>query len=453
MASETVSQILSKYILGLRYEDFPQEVVAKAKQCILDQLGVQLRGGTLEWVQPEYEMARRMESKPDSTIAYHGTKMAPAYAAFVNGTFGQSSETDDIGPGGHVGAAAVPASMAIGEMARVDGKTFIKGVVAGYEVMARTGRALSGRLGDRGFHLQGVNGVFGSVASAGVLLGLNEKQMVNAFGIAGSHSSGITEYTQVGGEVKRAHAGIANFGGVHSALLAHYGLTGPVTVFEGKKGVFHAFADVDDGIDSVIGDLGEEWVIMLTGFKPYPTVITLHSPLDALNKALAGNDLNHKDIKEIRVGMAAHGVTHGASIYRPKDVVGAQFSLAFSFGLRIVRGKNDLSDYMNPAMWEDQAILDIADKVQPYGHPGATGVGRFAQVEVELKNGGIIEATVSNSKGSADNPMTSEEFEAKFRMLAAPAISEHRQNEILMAVNNLENLPKVSELIDLLKKD
>ncbi|MCL0044283.1 MmgE/PrpD family protein, partial [Dehalococcoidia bacterium] len=217
MASDTVSRVLARYVLGILYDDIPSYVVNMAKNCIMDQLGVQLRGGTLHWTQPAYRMVRGMESRGTSTIVVHGEKTTSAYAAYVNGTFGQSCEMDDVGVGGHAGAATVPPSIAIGELVGASGKDLIRAVVLGYEAMGRVGNGIGGG-GERGFHAQSVNGVFGAMTSAGLLLGLDENQMVDAYGIAGSHSCGVTEYAQVGGEVKRLHAGIANRGGVQSAL-------------------------------------------------------------------------------------------------------------------------------------------------------------------------------------------------------------------------------------------
>ena len=65
-------------------------------------------------------------------------------------------------------------------------------------------------------------------------------------GVAGSHASGTTEYSQSGGEVKRAHAGIGAAGGIRSARLAQLGLSGPPTIFEGKRGFLQAFCNAHD---------------------------------------------------------------------------------------------------------------------------------------------------------------------------------------------------------------
>jgi len=40
---------LAEHTSKLRYEDIPSDVIEKAKDCILDQIGVELIGSTLEW--------------------------------------------------------------------------------------------------------------------------------------------------------------------------------------------------------------------------------------------------------------------------------------------------------------------------------------------------------------------------------------------------------------------
>jgi 2-methylcitrate dehydratase PrpD len=450
MAEQTISRLLARHVLGIRYGDLPPKIVSLAKDCIIDQLGVQLRGATLHWTQPVYHMIRNMGCKQESTLVFHGGKTTTSYAAYVNGTFGQSCELDDVGVGGHAGAATVPTSMALGELLDISGKDLIRAVVAGYEAMGRVGDGMMNGARERGFHSQSVNGPFGAVTSAGILLGLDEDAMVNAYGITGSHSCGVTEFAQVGGEVKRAHAGIANRNGVQSALLAKEGLTGPATIFEGKRGVIQAFAAPNSNPQNIITDLDKDYQMTRTTFKPYPTVLTLHAAIDALNMVLAQNRINYPDIREINVGMGPH-LVHGGAIYRPTDVVGAQFSLAFSFGLRLVTGKSEFEDYENPMKWVDPNILRIADLVKPYSLPEAiNGLSFMAKVQIKLVDGSTFEALQQYSKGSPENPLTPAELEAKFRMLAHVAVPDKRMDQILEMVQNLEVISDISQLVSLL---
>jgi 2-methylcitrate dehydratase PrpD len=239
---------LAAHASKLRYKDIPSDVIEKAKDCILDQVGVELIGSTLEWNKIAYRYVTEMGGKAESTIVNYGTKVPSLDAAFVNATFGQGCELDDVGfaAGGHLSAATVPVGLALCEKERVSGKALLSSVVAGCDVMYRLLLAVRPSSGKRGFHSHGIGGPFGAMVVAARLLRLNDDQMLHAFGIAGSHASGTMEYDQTGGEVKRVHAGIAARGGIQAAMLARLGLTGPPTIIEGKRGFLRVFADQCD---------------------------------------------------------------------------------------------------------------------------------------------------------------------------------------------------------------
>ena len=44
MSTPPITRELVRFAVGLQYEDIPADAVAKAKDCILDQLGVELIG-------------------------------------------------------------------------------------------------------------------------------------------------------------------------------------------------------------------------------------------------------------------------------------------------------------------------------------------------------------------------------------------------------------------------
>src|SRR5215470_3236892 len=224
---ETVAHKLGSFVSELKYEDLPPEVVAKTKQFLLDQLACQLLGSTVEWNQPIYRFIKENKHGGPASIVNYGDRVPVDDAAFVNGTFGQGCELDDHYDrgGGHPGAASIPVAMALAEQKRVDGKTFISAIVAGYEIGWRVGQGLLPQMQRRGFHSQSVIGVFMAAAAAGKILQLNPNQMTTTFAIAGSHACGTMEFDQTGGEVKRMHAGLACAGGIRSAMLARLGLT------------------------------------------------------------------------------------------------------------------------------------------------------------------------------------------------------------------------------------
>jgi 2-methylcitrate dehydratase PrpD len=245
----------------LRYEDLPPEVLFHARRCMLDTLGVQVRGATLPWVQPVYRYVRSLGGAKEATVTFHGDRLIAPYAAYANSVFAYSCELQHHGSYGsaHSGVIVVPTVLALGEKLASTGRDIITAMAVGYEVQGRLGLELFDRVMKRHFHPQGLLGVFSSAAAAGKLLGLDEGQLAHAFAIAGSHASTIVEYDQAGGEVKRAHGAIALRNGIQLACLAGEGLTGPLTVFEGRRGVFAAFSGGEGDPERTLSDLGQPY--------------------------------------------------------------------------------------------------------------------------------------------------------------------------------------------------
>ncbi|HXG50034.1 MAG TPA: MmgE/PrpD family protein [candidate division Zixibacteria bacterium] len=447
-----ITKRLATHVAKVRYEQIPGEAIAKAKDCILDQLGVELIGSTLDWNKIVYRYVLEIGGRPESTIIHYGNRVPALDAAFVNATFGQGCELDDLGfaAGGHLSAATVPVALALSEREPVAGRDLLAAVVVGCDVMYRLLSAVRPSAGRRGFHSHGIGGPFGAMTAAARLLRLSEEQTLHAFGIAGSHASGTMEYDQTGGEVKRVHAGIAARGGLQAALLARLGLTGPPTIIEGKRGFCRVFADEYE-LDTITRDLGVDFKIMRIWFKVYPSVATVQGPIDTLAKLVEEHDVQPEQVEEIRVGMSETSLAHGGAIYEPTDVAGAQFSLPFSLALRVLKRDNDLSLYMDPKLWRDPAILAMAAKVKSYADPNASGEQNYnTTMEVKLAGGKTLKAFQQYPPGSPFNPMSREELRKKFRRLAGAVLPGTKVDAIVETVDRLETLERASDLLPLL---
>lgn len=449
-----ITEQLAIHTAKVRYEDIPPEAIEKAKDCILDQIGVQLIGSTLEWNKIAYRYVADMGGRGESTVVHYGKKVPTLDAAFVNATFGQGCELDDVGfaAGGHPGAATVPVALAVGEKQHSSGKDFLAAVVVGWDVMYRLLAAVRPSSGKRGFHSHGIGAPFGAMATAARLLGLNDGQMLHAFGIAGMHSSGTMEYDQTGGEVKRVIAGIAARGGIQSALLAQLGLTGPPTIIEGKRGFLKVFAD---GVEpeGITRDLGREFKIMRIWFKLYPCVATVQGVIYTLGKLIDEHRFTADDVEEIQVGISETSLSHGGAIYEPHDTATAQFSLPFSLAIRLLKNDNDLSFYMDPKLWTDPKVLALAKKVKSYADPNAKKDQNYnTTMEVKLSNGKTYKAFEPYPPGSPLNRVSRDVLRAKFRKMARAVLPDERIDKLIEAVDRLETCNDTAQLIPLLVK-
>jgi len=450
----SITKKLAAHTARVRYEDLPPEAIEKAKDCILDQVGVELIGSTLEWNKIAYRYVADMGGRAESTIVNYGTKALALDAAFVNATFGQGCELDDVGfaAGGHPSAATVPVALALCEKQPCSGKDFLAAVVVGYDVMYRLLRAVRPSSGKRGFHSHGIGAPFGAMATAARLLRLDERQILHAFGIAGMHSSGTMEYDQTGGEVKRVIAGIAARGGIQAAFLAQLGLTGPPTIIEGKRGFLKVFADEVEP-EEVTRDLGSDFKIMRAWFKLYPCVATVQGVIYTLTRMIEEYHFGPDDIEEIHVGISETSLSHGGAIYEPRDTASAQFSLPFSLAIRLLKNDNDLSFYMDPKLWTDPKVLALAKKVKSYADPKAKKDQNYnTTMEVRLTNGKTYKAFEAYPPGSPLNMVSRDVLRTKFRQMARLVLTEDRMERLIDAVDHLENYDDAAKLIPLLVK-
>lgn len=466
MGSKTVAQDLARYIADLRYEDLPPEAVQAAKEALLDQLGIQLMGSTLPWTGATLQVMREIGKAGDSTVIGQGDRLTPLDAASVNANYAHSCELDDSGysGGAHSGALSVPCALALSEAHHRSGRDLLLGVVLGYEILYRIGRVLSRPAVELGFHHQSVVGPFGVAAVAAKLLGLAPETTAHALSIAGSHSGGVMEYDQSGGEVKRFHNAMATRGGMLSVLLARAGLTGPPTIFEGKRGVVRMFGRVEDARSIPDGLHDTSWfAVQGRTMKIYPTVGTVPTSIQAMARIMDENAFSHTDVERIDVWVQPNALLHGASIQVPVDTISAQFSMAFSLGLRLVKGRNDLRDYMDERLWKDPDILTVGRALHVHGDPGygqkdaAEGGSSInwttvngARVRVRLRDGRLLEVEEPYRKGSMMNPLTTQESQDKFRGLASAVLDGERADRVIDAVDQLETLPDVAQLVPLL---
>ncbi|GAX57461.1 MmgE/PrpD family protein [Streptomyces olivochromogenes] len=450
MSENTLATRLAAWVAALEYDQLPPRAVEMAKLLILDQLGLQVRGATLPNVQPELRLVEAMKATPESTMVLSGARTVAPYAAFANGTLGAAFEFDDVHMyAAHIGSAVVPTALAFGESTSADGREVLTAVVAGAQVMSLLGATTVRDMVRVGWHGSKILGTFGAAATAGRLLGLTPGRLTEALGIAGRDAGGTMEYERSGGEVKRMHSGSAARSGSQAALLAQDGLTGPATIIEGERGLFRLFAGTRD--TSGVDGLWDHFHIVDTIFRLYPTIGSAGPAIEAVAHLLARDHLPWREIKEIRLGLPAIAVGHGAAVTRPTDMVSAQFSTAFSVALRLVRGHNRPEDYMDPALWTDPDLLSVVDKVVPYAMEFPSDAPFLScRVDIALVEGRVLSHTQWGVRGHPAHPDTEDtDIETKFLDNVEGIISRPAARKIIERIKGLERLPDVAELMNL----
>src|SRR3954468_18166019 len=272
----SVAETLAERIVTLKPGSLPAATRRKCEDLLIDVVGLCVTARNEDYIGSA--LAGCDDDGPCTAIG-HARTLTAAGAAFVNGSAAHGEDFDDTFEGGpiHAGAVIVPAVLAACERHNPDGRAALRGIAVGMETTCRLSLVTQGALHKAGFHPTAVFGAMGAAAGVGAAFGLNQKQMVDAIGTAGSMASGIIEYLAEGTWPKRMHAGWAAQSGIRAALLGKAGFYGPRTVFEGVHGVFNGFAHTSKGdYDALTGDFGTRWVTETVAFKPYPCGTMAH---------------------------------------------------------------------------------------------------------------------------------------------------------------------------------
>jgi 2-methylcitrate dehydratase PrpD len=83
--------------------------------------------------------------------------------------------------------------------------------------------------------------------------------------------------------------------------------------------------------------------------------------------------------------------------------------------------------------------------------PDAAIKGNNCAVEIEMADGRTLESFCEHPRGSFENPLSRAQIEAKFRTYAKGVISDAQAEEVVAAVNRLEGLASVRQLMELLR--
>lgn len=359
------SQVLADYAVNLSLADVPDVVKQKAMLCIIDTIGAMVaaapnRVGDIV----TSHAVKRSRGGPCMLFGRPETVDVEA-AALANGTLGHVLELDDghRPSDNHLGCVVVPGAFAAAEHVKASGADLLKAVIVGYDIMGRVGAAVCLPRLQTPFHGTGTTGGFGSAAAAGVLLGLSERQLAHALGIAGTGAAGTREVFVSGADCKSYQVGRATWNGVNAALLAEEGLEGPLKIFEGQYGFVGAMTS-QPRPELVTADLGKRFAVMDSAFKVHAVCGLLFTAIDASVALLAEHKINPDAIDKIRVALPGWVRTDAVFTRRRPDTVGtSRFSVPYAVAAAFAEGEVTPRQISERAL-HDPKIAALEDKVE-----------------------------------------------------------------------------------------
>lgn len=472
-----VTQKLARSITMIGYNDLPEQTVKKVKLALLDSIGCALGGHVTDRAKIALELIDEWGGNPKASII-GGHRTSYGLAAFANGELINALDYDCTGPlTAHVFPYVAPPCLAIAERKQVSGKQLLLALALAIEVGGRAVSALAQHIllnkeavsFEESPRFSYTSSVFGGVAGAGKLLGLDIDRISNALGIAGAS-------TPVPAKQKWDHTGgpaimikhncwsgwIAQLA-TTAVLLAEKGFTGDATILDGEWGFWKIIGSPFFKVDNLLEGLGEIWHDKDMHFKRFPVCGLNESGIEAINKTMLENEIVPDDVEEVVVKVSPTVLTPNRMGMDLKSSEDMQFRNVYVFALAVYHGRNPGPAWQLPSVFNNPLIKILAGKVRVEPHPRSKEMlskkiksGKhsihFNDVIVEITaRGKKFTTELSSTDGSHEDPMTETEIIDKFKNNASYSmLKSSKTEEIIHMVSDLEKVDDSTKLMRLI---
>jgi 2-methylcitrate dehydratase PrpD len=413
------TQALATFAATLRFEDIPDAVVRRAEDLFLDWFGSALAGRGARAVESIARFAESMAGDGPSEVLIHRRTTSPLAAATANAASSHVAEQDDVHNASvfHPATVVFPPALAVAQALGASGRALLLAGVAGYEVGIRVGEFL-GRSHYKVFHTTGTAGTLAAAAAVGSLLRLSPKQMLNAFGSAGTQSAGLWEFLRDAADSKQLHTAHAAGAGLTAAYLARDGFTGARRILDGAQGMAAGMSsDADPAC--LVDRLGIRWALAETSFKFHASCRHTHPAADALLQVVQAHRLPADQIVRVTAKVHQGALDVLGPVTDPQSVHQAKFSMGTVLALGAVLGRIGMSEF--DTRYKDAAVVALREKVRMEldAEVDAAYPARWiGKVVVETADGRRLEGRVDEPKGDPGNTLSRVEIESKAIALA-----------------------------------
>jgi 2-methylcitrate dehydratase PrpD len=438
--NQWTTRLLADYVRDTAADKPGVAGVRAAGSVLIDLIGCAAAGFLSPAARAVRHAVLRLYAPGRAILWFAGDSRCAAGAAMANSTAASALDLDDghRRAGGHPGAAVVPAVLAVAPAAGANGRDLVAALSAGYEVAVRVAAARDfSRLDTLS---TGRWSAYGVVAAAGLLARDTPSILAAAFSIAGVLSPGLSAagYSSMMGNPVKEGIPWSVMTGLTALELARQGLSGPLDIL-----------DHPDYFDSaaIAGGLSNGRALAEAYFKPYACCRWIHAAIDAIVELAAGGAVVPDDIRAMDVHTFERAVRLNNEV-DPDTIEGAQYSLPFCLAVAACGGAEALLP-LSPAWLHRPAVTALAERVHLHVDPVLDG--RFpaetgARVCLQT-TAGRVEKTVRHPLGDPAAPMDRSGLTAKFRRLAAGAMTPRAQDRLLEAVDALPDLPSAAPIL------
>lgn len=453
-----VTEILCEWASRTTFEDIPPRTIQCAKEQVISIIAAIYAGSRVDFLQPLYRAVREWGDREEATLIGAGFKSSMRSAGMANAVAAQALEWEDYLKSQHSGASTVPTALAVAESVGAGGRDFLTALVIGNEVSGRTGHAY---IHSRLFTNSCPNHQIDAAIVAGKLLGLDKEQLRDAVGI--SCFPPLTQcFAGWLSPSKGMITGAPVLAGITAASLAAHGMHGFRSIIEHPDGFSNAVFERYD-LEEMVKDLGVDWRTDTHSPKLYPCCGWLDALVDSALDLLEEHAVSWREIERVEVRCPTVTLLLRRPVDELLELIGhiaekewlspvplffdATYPLAVAIMDRELTESQftrdrmrdpDLPGFLRRFSYVADPLLDLKEMEE--------GVNA-GEVTLVLRDGRKVAKFTEAMKGSYLNPIDVRE---KLAVCTRGILDEARREEILAAVEELENLDDLREFTRLL---
>jgi 2-methylcitrate dehydratase PrpD len=447
MAEET-TQALARYAAQLEHDDIPEGAKAHCKALLLDALACAIAGHRGEEIAQVTAFANALAPGAGASIL-GGGQLSLTGGTILNAFLITSVTMCDAHRPTltHVTPEVVPPALAIAERDNLSGAALLTALAVGFEVTTRVGIGLDyPRFRGKGWHGPGVLGPFGAAAAVGRLLGADAETMARSFGLAGSQSAGT--FAAWGTPTVKFHQCRGALSGLMAALLAQQGFVATRSFLTAPDGGLYSTYSDGGHPERVTDDLGTRWELQQIALRAWPGAVAIQGLITALFDLIGQHSVpvgrvTHVDVRLSPFAFDMHG---GYATYNGKF----EALLSAHYVAAAILHDRDLSlDQFEPGRYDAPLLKQFAaERVTVAADPNLSGPQ--CSLAIELADGTKLSMLCEQASGAPERPLTQQQVEAKFRRYAGGRLSPAQIDGVVQAVENLEHLASVRDLMAML---
>ena len=452
MTVSPVMQRLASYIAQAPKKRLPLAVAEKTKHHILDTIAAMVSGAPLLPGRKAISYARTRGGTREACIVATGIITAAENAALANGMLAHADETDDSHAPSltHPGCGIVPAALAMAEREEASGEALIRAVALGYDIGCRLTMSLDAyQFREDGHSTHSFGPMFGAAAASAALARLDARAVRHCLSFTAQQASGISCWMRDEEHIEKAFdfGGMPARNGVAAAAMVAHGFTGVEDALSGERSFFVAYGRKPEPEKLVTG-LGKVYEVMNTNIKRWSVGSPIQAPLDALLLLLEERPFKPQEVERISVRVSHQGANTTNNRAMP------DICMQHLCAIMVLDGTVSFRTAHDEKRMRDAKVLALRKRIDLQGDDALTRAmpSRQGIVEVVLRDGTALRKHVEAVRGTAENPMTRAEVDAKAYDLIAPVFGKKRARRLCDAIWALDKLPSVRRLRPLLKE-